>query len=345
MKILAVGDSYMPVRHFADAFATLEGAHGVGYLECDGDLLFFPASSSELGIREYLGSPAQLVERMHGVDVLAVHGAPVTDRVLDASADLKLVCCARGGPVNVDVAAVTARGLPLVHTPGKNAESVADMTLAFVVMLARRFPKAQGFLTDGGYVRDNWDGARFFGHDLLGHTLGLVGYGQVGQRVAERAHAFGLHVLVYDPFTSANGSAVEQIGTLDDLLARSDFVSLHARATGDNRGMINASGLATMRPGAFLINTAREELVDENALDEALASGHLGGVALDVFELSADGEPPRFLRHENVVLTPHIGGATHETLLRGARMIASEIARFAAGTPLQHVLNATVTAE
>ena len=129
-----------------------------------------------------------------------MQGAPVTDAVLDASASLKLVACARGGPVNVDVEAVNARGLPLVNTPGKNAEAVADQTLAFLVMLARGFPRAQRFLEDGELLKDNWEGAKFIGSDLRRHTLGLVGYGQVGQRVARRAMAFGMDVLTFDPY-------------------------------------------------------------------------------------------------------------------------------------------------
>jgi D-3-phosphoglycerate dehydrogenase len=345
MRILAVGDSYMPARYFADGFKELAKTHSVSYVECDADLAFSPASASELRLREYLGSPDQVAEWMDGIEVLAVHGAPVTDRVLDASRDLRLVCCARGGPVNVDVAAVAERRLPLVNTPGKNAEAVADMTMAFLVMLARGFPKAQGFLANGGQVRDNFEGAQFLGHDLERHTLGLVGYGQVGQRVAERARAFGLKVLVYDPFAAAHGESIQQVYSLAELLAGADFVSLHARVTADNERMINAAELAAMRPGAFLINTAREALVDEDALDAALASGHLGGAALDVFEQRGDGRRLRFLRHENVVLTPHIGGATHETLLRGAEMIATEIARFAAGDPLQHVVSGAAAAE
>src|SRR5262245_56873020 len=149
MRILAVGDSYMPARYFADAFRGLEGTHSISYSECDGAASFSPSSRSELRLREYLGSPADVAAHMDGIEVLAIHGAPVTDRVLDASSDLRLVCCARGGPVNVDVAAVLERGLRLVNTPGKNAEAVADMTMAFLVMLARRFPTAQRFLAGG----------------------------------------------------------------------------------------------------------------------------------------------------------------------------------------------------
>ena len=159
MKILAVGDSYMPPRYFQQVFVSLEDAHDVEYFQVDyAERAFTPESESEKKLKEYQGSPSELVERMQGVEVLVVQGAPVTDAVLDASDVLKLVCCARGGPVNVDVDAVTARALPLVNTPGKNAEAVADQTLAFLVMLARGFPKAQRFLDGGNQLKDNWEG-------------------------------------------------------------------------------------------------------------------------------------------------------------------------------------------
>jgi D-3-phosphoglycerate dehydrogenase len=338
MKILAVGDSYMPVRYFEQAFARLEGIHEIDYLHIDAGRAFVPSSPSELSLREYQGTPAELVERMAGVEVVAVQGAPVTDAVLDASSVLRLVCCARGGPVNVDMEAVSARGLPLVNTPGKNADAVADLTIAFLVMLARGLPKAQAFLEQGHRLRDNWEGARFMGSDLRRHVLGLVGFGQIGRRVAERALPFGISAIAYDPYTRVDGG-VEQVETLTELLARADFVSLHARATPENENLIDAHALAVMKPGAFLVNTARETLVDEDALDAALASGRLAGAALDVVRTSPQSGRHRLLRHENVVLTPHLGGATHETLLQGAEMIADEIVRFAAGEPLVNVVN------
>ena len=264
----------------------------------------------------------------------------MTDAVLDASTRLQLVCCARGGPVNVDVDAVTARGLPLVTTPGKNAEAVADLTLAFLVMLARRLPRAQRFLGDGNQLKDNWEGAQFMGNDLRGHSVGLVGYGNVGQLVARRALPFGMSVLAYDPYVGDIATArVEQVATLDELLERSDFVSLHARATQDNQNLFDSRTFAKMRRGAFFVNTAREGLVDEDALDAALASGHLAGAALDVVHPSTSNGRHRLLRHDNVVMTPHLGGATQETLLQGARMVAEDIARFAAGEPLLYVMN------
>ena len=334
MKILAVGDWYMPPHYFAEAFVALGGAHEITYSEVDAKREFEPITASERKLREYLGSPEELIERIEGTEVLVVQGAPVTDEVLDASRELGLVCCARGGPVNVDIEAVTTRGLPLVTTPGKNAEAVADLTVAFLVMLARLVRKGQRFIETGGLVRDNWYGAHFMGHDLRGRTLGIVGYGQIGARVANRARGFGMEMLVYDPYVLIEDGDLRQVETLEELLRGSDFVSLHARATAETAGIIDGEGLGVMKPGAFLVNTARETLVDEDALDAALDSGQLGGAALDVF---TDGA--KLARHENVVLTPHIGGATYETLARGAEMIAAEILRFSAGEPLLNVFN------
>lgn len=330
----------MPPRYFAEAFADLERAHEIEIIQIDPGRPFTPSTPSERKLREYQGSPSELVESMTGVEVLVVQGAPVTDQVLDASPTLRLVCCARGGPVNVDVDAINVRGLPLVNTPGKNAEAVADLTLAFLVMLARRLPTAQRFLEEGNRVEDTWEGARFLGSDLRRHVLGIIGYGQIGRRVARRAVSFGMTVLAYDPFVGVDDAdGISRVGTLDELLARSDFVSLHARATPQNQNLIDAAALAAMREGGCLINTARETLVDEDALDAALTSGRLGGAALDVLMPTEGTGRHRLLRHENVVLTPHVGGATRETLLQGAEMIAAEIMRFAAGKPLDNVFN------
>jgi D-3-phosphoglycerate dehydrogenase len=178
MRILVVGDLYMPVRYFQPSFQGLAGeGHQVDYMQLDRTQTFRPSTDSELRIREYLGAPGDVAARMAGMEVLVVHGAPVTDTVLDASDDLRVIACARGGPVNVDREGVRLRGLALVNTPGKNAEAVADQTVAFMVMLARGFPRAERFLAEGNQLQDNWDGAGFIGSDLRRHTLGLIGFG------------------------------------------------------------------------------------------------------------------------------------------------------------------------
>ena len=341
MKILVVGDSFVPVAVFRKGLAGIERAHDVEYMQLDESSLLEPASDSDRAIREYLGTPAQIAKRIGGKDVLVVHGAPVTDEVLAAAPRLRLVCCARGGPVNVDVKAASARGIPVVNTPGKNADAVADQALAFMVMLARGFPRAQRFLLDGGRLGESaYEGAQFLGHELGGHVLGLVGYGNVGRRVARRALAFGMDVIVYDPYVkSIDMAGVRQVPSLAVLLEESDFVSLHVRASADTENLMGRAEFAAMKRGAWFLNTARETLVDEAALDAALASGHVAGAALDVVRPRAGEGPHPLLRHPNVVITPHIGGATHETLLRGVTMVAAEIERFDRGESLGSVVN------
>lgn len=343
MNILVVGDSFVPVEVFKRGFAELEGPHRVEYVQLDESIPAGPPTASGRSIREYLGTPDQIAERVGDAEILVVHGAPVTAEVLAAGARLKLLGCARGGPVNVDVAAASARRIPVVNTPGKNAEAVADQALAFMVMLARGFPKAQRFLLEGGTLGESaYEGARFLGHELGGHTLGLVGYGNVGRRVARRAIAFGMKVVVYDPFVrAADLGEIEQVPSLAALLEISDFVSLHVRASAGTENMFGRAEFGAMRPGSYFVNTARETLVDEAALDWALSSGHVAGAALDVVRPRAGEGAHPLLRHENVVITPHIGGATHETLLRGVTMIAAEIERFARGEPLVAVVNRT----
>ena len=177
-----------------------------------------------------------------------------------------------------------------MNTPGKNAEAVADQTIAFLIMLARGFPRAERFLDEGHQLKDNWEGAKFIGSDLRRHTLGLIGFGLIGHQVARRALPFGMRVLVYDPYTRHRRPrrCRQQVQSLDELLGEADFVSLHARVTKDNVNMFDSATFAKMKPGSYFVNTARETLVDEDALDAALESGHLAGAALDVVRQSAE---------------------------------------------------------
>jgi D-3-phosphoglycerate dehydrogenase len=344
MRILVVGDSYCPSSAFKDAFQPLAThEHQVVFTDVADEPDWVPASASEKQLKEYMGSPAQVIAAMQGdEDVLVIQGAPVTDAVLDAAPRLRLVCCARGGPVNVDLGGASERGIAVVTTPGRNADAVAELTMAFMVMLARRLREVLRHVETGGeFGRDNYEGAQWLGHDLAGGTLGLIGYGQVGRRVRARACAFEMDVMVYDPYVDATTIVRDgaQPVPLERLLECADVVSLHARATAENRYLIGASQLARMKPGAYLVNTARETLIDEAALREALRAGRLAGVALDVVSPSLpEGRHP-LLEFPNVIITTHIGGATQQTLQHGAEMAAAEIRRYLAGQPLVNVAN------
>ena len=231
----------------------------------------------------------------------------------------------------------------MVTTPGKNAPAVAEQTIAFLVMLARRFPAAQRFVAGGGRLGASaFEGVEFFGCELAGRTLGLVGFGHVGRGVAARGRPFGLEIVVFDPFvTLGPEEGVVQVDSLLELVATADFVSLHARLTAETANLFDAAIFERMKPGAYFVNTAREGLVDEAALDRALGSGRLAGAALDVLRPHDGDGPHPLLRHENVVVTPHIGGATSETLRRGAHMLAAEVRRFDAGERLVNVVDRT----
>ena len=342
MKILAVGDSFVPTRLFETGLASLAAEHQIRFIQLDMDAPFVPMTPSERAIRECAGNPQQLVNALDGDEILLVHGAPVTDAVLDASPNLKLVGVARGGPVNVDLAAASDRGIAVITAPGRNADAVADLTLAYMVMLARGIMTSVEFVARGGRVGDSaFEGAQFFGHELGGHVLGLVGYGNVGSRVARRALAFGMPVLVYDPYVAADQveSPGIEMADLDELLARSDFVSLHARVTPETVDFFDAKKFGKMKRGAFFINSAREALVDEQALYEALILKHLAGAALDVLKPWPEDTPSPLVSLPNVIITPHIGGATHEAALRGVQILAAQIDRYLAGQPMQYVVD------
>src|SRR5262245_9793165 len=172
MKILVVGDPYMPAAVFERALAPLAAEHEFSFLQIDGGSGFQPQTPSERAIREYAGTPASVAGCLSDEEALVVHGAPVTDAVLGASPKLQLVCCARGGPVNVDLAAASRLGIPVVTTPGKNAEAVADLTLALLLMLARDIPGALRFVaTSGDLGGSAFEGSGLFGGDLAGQTL------------------------------------------------------------------------------------------------------------------------------------------------------------------------------
>jgi len=259
------------------------------------------------GLRRALAGAAALIVR---------NRIRVDSALLEVAPRLRVVGRLGTGLDNVDQEALRARGVALVHAPGANAPGVAEYVLATLFHLARNLPRA----AQGG------DRLALGGFELAGKTLGLLGLGEVGLRVAHRAKALGMRVVGYDPLRRPWEAALEVAGVeflpLEEVLAEAQFLSLHAPLTPETRGIIGWEALARMRPGAYLINTARGELVDHHALCEALQSGLLAGAVLDVTDpepLPLD-HPLREL--ENCLLTPHIAGLTRESQARvGERVV------------------------
>src|SRR5947199_866962 len=250
----------------------------------------------------------RLPEILADYEALVVRSSTqVTADLMKAGKKLKVVGRAGIGVDNVDVAAATELGILVVNAPTANLMSATEHTFALLLSLARRVPEADASMKAGEWNR------KLTGVELQGKTLGIIGFGRIGQRVADRARGFEMKILAYDPFLDAAAARRMEVELLplDDLLARADAVTLHVPFTEQTKNVIDRERLAKMKPGALLVNCARGGVVDEGALLESLESGHLGGAALDVFA----EEPPkdlRLVRHRKVVATPHLGAQTRE---------------------------------
>ncbi len=272
-------------------------------------------------------------------EVVITQMAPMTERVIAAARALKLIVCARGGPVNVNIPAATARGIAVSATPGRNATAVAEYTVLLMLAAIRRLPEIHASMVAGEW-RSSMYAYDDCGTEIAGSVVGVVGLGEVGRRVAAIVRAMGAAVVAFDPFV-APGSAGEGIDMVElhELLARANVITLHARLTDETRGLIGASALARVTPGTVLVNTARGGLLDYGAATRAIGSGRLAALALDVYPEEPLPPASPLLRMPHVVLSPHLAGATRETAERAVTMAAEEVGRYARREPLAYVLN------
>ncbi|MCW3474105.1 phosphoglycerate dehydrogenase [Limobrevibacterium gyesilva] len=288
-------------------------------------------------------SPADLRGLIGGYDGLAVRSSTkVTKELLEAAPNLKVVGRAGIGVDNVDVKSATARGVVVMNTPYGNAITTAEHAIAMMFALARQIPEASTSTKAG-----KWEKNRFMGVELFGKTLGLIGCGNIGSIVADRAHGLKMRVIAFDPYLTEKRAldlGVEKV-ELDDLIARADIISLHTPLTESTRNILSRAAIARMRKGVRIVNCARGGLLDEAALAEALKSGHVAGAALDVFETEPATASPLF-GLENVVCTPHLGAATAEAQENVALQVAEQMSDFLLTGAVANAINMpSVTAE
>ncbi len=300
----------------AEALARLKAKHDVDVIEA---------------------SPSQLLDIIGRYDAVIVRGrTKVTSEVIGNAANVKVIARAGVGVDNIDVAAATKRRIPVVNAPAASTISVAELTIAHMLSLARRLPQAHASLRAG-----RWEKKQFEGTELHGKTLGLIGSGRIGAEVAARAKAFGMRTIAYDPYLPPNIAAERgiELTTMEAVLLDADFLSIHAALTNETRHMIGAKQLALLKKSAYIVNCARGEIIDEAALAASVKNGEIAGAALDVFEK----EPPTgspILAVENTSLTPHLGASTREAQVRVGETVAEDVLRVLAGQKPEFCVNA-----
>ncbi|MGN6243420.1 MAG: NAD(P)-dependent oxidoreductase [Motilibacteraceae bacterium] len=315
---------------------TDEGARSLRELGFDVDRTGWGATRQPLDAAEYAGAAA-------GARLLLTEIETVGAAVLDACADLIAVGTARGGPVNVDIVECSRRGLPVLFTPARNAESVADFVVGLLLGLVRGVVAGERHLRSVGWGVPTRYGEElpylhFRGPELSRLTVGLVGYGAVGRAVARRLQGgFGTDVLFHDP--NVEGSV-----PLQQLLAQSDVVSLHCPRRPETQRLMRAETFALMKPGSWLVNTAGGACVDEDDLVAALDAGQLAGAALDVFDTEPLPRESPLLRRADVVLTPHLAGAADDVVRHHTEMLVGDVARLLRGERPLHCANPEVLA-
>jgi len=281
--------------------------------------------------------PDELERIISEYDALAVRSATKVDaRLLEKATRLKVVGRAGVGVDNVEIEAATRRGVVVMNTPGGSSTTVAELTLAHMLALARHVAQATASVKAG-----HWEKKKFQGRELAGKTLGVVGIGNIGSIVVQRCLAMRMHVVAYDPFISVEAAA--KLGvvpvTLDQLWREADVVSLHVPLTEQTRNLVDAASIAKMKRGALLVNCARGGLVDERALAAALASGQLGGAALDVFEKEPPPPDHPLLRLDNFICTPHLGASTGEAQAAVAVAVADQLAAYLTRGEVRNAVN------
>lgn len=336
LTIGIIGDGFMQPRLFEAALKARMPDRDLRFrlLELDWPLRVKSTKyDPTLPVGEFVGRPEDYFGFLSDLDILVTHLAPITAQSLDHAQKLRLIAVSRGGPVNIEMAAARARGIQVVNTPGRNASAVAEFTVASLLAETRNLIRGHLAVAGGTFGRSfyHYDNT---GPELCELTVGIVGYGDIGTRVARLLQPFGCQIVIYDPFkelTEAEKAAGFRKADLDDLMRQCDVVTLHPRVTPQTKGMISRERIAMMKPGGYIVNTTRGQVLDYDALHDALVSGHLKGAALDTFE--PEPPPPDWplLKLPNVTLSPHIAGASRYSATKAATMIAGDIALFLDG--------------
>ncbi len=288
-------------------------------------------------------SPDDMVRRINdeGHSILVVEADYVFEEVFASAPRLEFLGVCRSSLGHIDVDAATEHGVLVVNTPGRNANAVAELTMGLMLSLARGIPASGRYVSEGRWEDPVGPYTHMRGTELGGKTLGLLGFGAIGRAVSKRARSFGMKVIAYDPYLGDPGTKLggARLESLETLLEASDYLSVHTPDTGETRGLVNKDNVSLLKSGVNIINTASYWAIDEDALVDALRSGQVGAVAMDVHRTHPIPPNSPLLSMGNALLTPHIGGATAETIQRQSTMMAEDIRRYLRGRRPRRLVN------
>lgn len=343
MKVVGIGDLLIPEQYIKEGFKEFEkNGHTVqtiqwnlkNYEELQNINLLIETKGSEA-----YQPPEEIIKVIKDADIIITQFCPITQKMIGEAKNLKIIGVLRGGYENVNVSYATQKGIVVCNTPGRNANAVADFTVGMLLAECRNIARSHKNLKDGKWVRDynNKDQVP----DLSGRSVGIIGFGEIGQKVAKRLQGFDMKILVYDPYVEQVPEYVKSV-SLVELMRGAQFVTLHSRLTKQTEHMINKEMLSYMRKDAYLINTARSGLVDEEALYEILKNKQIAGAAIDVFDKEPPGKEYPLVNLDNVTITPHLAGGTTNAFLNSPKIHAKEMLRILDGKKSRYQVNAVV---
>lgn len=328
MKLLGIGDLFIPKEYIETGFKEFE-KYGVKVEAIDWKLKDFEELQNinlkvEHGGSEAYEVPEYIVEAAKDADIVITEFCTITKKFIDSCPNLKIIGVLRAGYENINVDYATEKGILVYNTPGRNAEAVADFTIGMLIAECRNIAKGHLGIKNGEWIREypNTDTIP----DLPGKKVGLVGLGEIGQKVAKRLTGFDVEILGYDPYAKIDKYGIKQV-SLEELMKESDFVSIHVRASKETENLIDKELISLMKPTAYMINTSRSVVVNEKALYEALKDGKIAGAALDVFDSEPPGKDYPLVQLENVTLTPHMAGGSKDAFLNSPKRLALEMVK------------------
>ena len=335
MKISIYGDRFMKSEIFEEVIKKKLSDHVISFTKKDVEWPDGPFHNDYgkghfSNIKEYFGNEDDVINTVKDNEILITDLAPITENIIDKIPNLKFIGVSRGGPVNIDIEACKKNNITVVNAPGRNASAVAEFTIASILSETRLVTKGHQSMVNGEWRGDLY---RFdiTGRELSELTIGLVGYSHIGKRVRDLLLPFGCKIIFSDPFVEEDEidkkNNIERV-TKEDLILRSDVISIHARVTKETEKFFSENEFSKMKKGSYFINTARGPLVDYDALIKYLKNQHLGGAALDTFDIEPLPKDHPLRRLNNVTLSPHIAGASIKTVYYAAEVIAEDLKNY-----------------